>query len=333
MQKYFKFNLKATQNETDNKCSLEIAPLNKGVGVSLGNLFRRFLLLNTNGAAMCAVEIENVVHEFSTLNHVTEATNLIILNLRKIIFSLDFDIYPLFQITKVLLQNAKAGKIYAKDLIVPTGVKIINPDCYIATINKDNALKLKISVCNGFSFHTHEENKQYCEHGTIATDSDYSPVTNVNYRIEKYQISKDRIAEKLFLEVTTNGSVSAKTAIGDAAVVINKHIEQFQSWSQNEDPETILATSFEEEAPEDEIFLTKPIEHLNLTVRCYNSLKGYGIKLISELAELEISEIKTIKNLGPKSLAEIKDKFNELNLKFGTVTKKPTNKVTIDEEE
>ena len=330
MIKYLKFNFnRKVISESQNKCVVEIAPLNRGMSLTLGNALRRILLSHIPGTAMYAVQIENMIHEFATLPYVSESGVNIILNLRKIIFSADRDIYSQDETITVILKNTNKGVITAKDLILPTGVEIINPDAYIATISKNNALQLKILLRISFGYFTFNDNKKNVEHGIIATDSDYSPVKLATFRVSDYQVSKNASGESLHLEVETNGSISPKAAIGHAAMILSKYSNCFAEWSETLDAEENI---FEEATQmQKEIILSKSIENLDLTVRCYNTLKRAGIEKISELVNLDEAAILSLKNMGQKSFEEIKEKLKLLNLSFASSTSTVDAEDVIDE--
>lgn len=314
MIKYDNFSIESELVDGEHKMRLNISPLDKGFGLTLGNALRRILLVSVRGVGMFGVQIDGVVHEFSSVKNIQETVVKIILNLRKIIFALDLDLYPIGEKAIIMLQEHKEGLITANDLILPTGVKVINPKFVIANAKKANVLKMKIFVQNGVGYKPFSENKNIVEFGTIATDSDFSPVVNVKYNVEDYQLTKEETVERLTMEIETDKSVSAKQAFSDALSALQQPLSRLDLWVNDKLDDNEEAENNRQVSEENFLAEKTPIEHLNLTVRCYNSLKNANINFVNEIKVMSETELLKIKNMGARSLEEIKMKLQDLNL-------------------
>jgi len=287
-----------------------IEPLERGYGHTLGNVLRRILISSIPSAAATSIKIEGVFHEFSTIPGVREDTTEIILNLKKLVLRSSSE-------EPVTLKIDKKGKceIYAKDIIAPSEVEVVNKDLYIASLNKKGKLKMEINVDRGRGYVSAEENKGNTEViGLIPIDSIFTPVLNVSYDVDLTRVGYKTNYDKLTLRIKTDGSITPDFALSQAAKIFSDHMGVLMGIT-----EVVMFESFkkEEEIPEVEEDIS--IEELNLSVRAYNCMKKEGIDNISTLCDYSEQQLLSIRHLGIKSLDEIKSKLEEreLSLKEG----------------
>lgn len=289
-----------------------LSPLERGFATTLGNALRRVLLSSLPGASMFAIEIDGARHEFSALDGVEEDVTAIILNLKNLVINIDEENADPKSIT-VDIVGPKV--LTAGDLETPYGVSVVNKDLVIANVVTGGHLKMKIHVRNGRGYVTSEGNKtnRYtAKLGTIATDSSYSPVVKVNYSTEATRVGHDARYEKLILEVTTNGAITPQDAVVLASQILIAHLDGFTALTS--ETQNVLEVFKEPTSKKDEKISSTPITDLDLTVRSYNSLRRFGIDTIYELTQMSEEELMKARNLGRKSLKEIKDKLEELGL-------------------
>ncbi len=308
----------------------EAQTLERGFGLTLGNSLRRILLSNIIGSSSFAIKIRDVSHEFSTVPGVSENVVNIILNVKKINFIVDRKIIDDTAVAVASIVN-KSGVIKAQDLILPYGVEVANPDQVIAhcaktLAGKSQALNMEIFIRNSRGFLTFEDNKKYLKnHETkiisalktgqlVAIDSNFSPIVNVNYKVEKVTSTIDSDEEKLIINITTTGIIKPFEAIAQAANILIAHLQVFEKLAPVEDTEEIFEQ--EVEVTTENKALNLSILDLDLSVRSYNCLKRSGIETIKDLVTKTLEEVQNIKNLGKKSLKEIIDKMEENTLTF-----------------
>ena len=321
MEKFSKLSYKEveTKKVNINETSFILKPLERGFANTLGNAVRRTLLSSISGVAPFAIKIAGAEHEFQTLSGVSEDVVQLILNLKTLKFEYNKEIFKDNEVIKVSL-NASAGEITGKDLILPAGVKVVDPDHYIATTAKAKALDLEIFLISGRGFISYEENKLTIEKRAnqiesslksgklIAIDSDFSPVERVSYEAVELNSSSAIIQEKLTINVKTDGSVTAADAIAQAAQILSAHLGIIADVS-NLEPEVVFQDVFEEDKKPS----SKPISitSLDLSVRSYNCLKRAQIETLDDLSKLTKKELSNIKNLGARSINEIIEKLAE----------------------
>lgn len=303
-----------TLNEEHNYGKFVVEPLERGFGLTLGNALRRVLLSALPGASVFAVDIDGARHEFEAIPGVVEDVMTIILNLKDLILKIDDD----SEETK-RLEIDKTGPctVTAKDINCPGLVSVVNPDLEIAHLAKDGHLHMSIFARCGRGYVTSETNKANNEHpnqlGRIDTDSNYSPVTRTSYEVEPTRVKHDSHFDKLTLEVWTNGSIKPQEAIANAVNILIAHLEQFANL------DNLKKVEFEEppvEVVEDNKVNETPIEDLDLSVRSYNCLKRANITTVYELTQKTEDEMMKVRNLGKKSLKEVKEKLASMNLSF-----------------
>lgn len=286
----------------------EVAPLERGYGITLGNSLRRILLSSLPGAAITSVKIEGVRHEFSTIPGVVEDVTEIILNLKGVVLKYSGD-----QIEKLTLNCEGEGVVTAGDFTGSADIEIINPDHHIATLESDGKLVLEATVERGRGYVTAEENQEHFEKviGLIPIDSSFSPITRANFRVENTRVGQVTDYDRLIMEVYTNGSISPEDAISLAAKIMVEHLELFLNLTDEISDVEIMV---EKEEEEKDRILETTIEELELSVRSSNCLKRAGINTVGELINKSEEDLMKVRNLGKKSLDEIKGKLAELNL-------------------
>lgn len=293
----------------DNYGRYEISPLERGYGTTLGNSLRRILLSSLPGAALTSVKVEGVKHEFSAIPGVVEDMTDLILNLKEVVVK-----YSGEEQTTIRLEAEGEGEVTAGDFHSSGDVQVVNKDHHIATLAEDGRLVLEATVDKGRGYHTAEENKDLFENnviGLIPIDSAYSPINKANFNIENTRVGQVTDYDRLVLEVSTNGSIHPDDAISLSAKIMVEHLELFINLTDEIEDVEIMVEVEEEE--KDKI-LDTTIEELELSVRSSNCLKRAGINTVEELVNKTEDDLMKVRNLGKKSLQEIKDKLDELEL-------------------
>ncbi|RCW53965.1 DNA-directed RNA polymerase subunit alpha [Halanaerobium sp. ST460_2HS_T2] len=292
----------------ENYGRYEISPLERGYGTTLGNSLRRILLSSLPGAALTSVKVEGVKHEFSAIPGVVEDMTDLILNLKEVVVK-----YSGEEQTTIRLEAEGEGEVTAGDFISSGDVQVVNKDHHIATLAEDGRLVLEATVDKGRGYHTAEENKDLFDNviGLIPIDSSYSPIERANFNIENTRVGQVTDFDRLVLEVNTNGSIHPDDAISLAAKIMVEHLELFINLTDEIEDVEIMVEVEEEE--KDKI-LDTTIEELELSVRSSNCLKRAGINTVEELVDKTEDDLMKVRNLGKKSLQEIKDKLDELDL-------------------
>lgn len=286
-----------------------IEPLERGFGTTLGNALRRVLLSSLPGASTYAINVEGVHHEFSVIEGVTEDVTSIILNLKDLVLSIDGD-------EEVVLTIDKKGEgpVYASDILLPTGVEVINKELVIANLAANGHLQMDIFARNGRGYVQADVNKKELKSiGMIPTDSNYSPVERVSYIVEPTRVGENEKYDRLIMEIMTNGSKTCQEVLALAAKIVIEHLNLFVELN-----DLALDTKVMADEEEDNGFkvLDMPIEDLDLSVRSYNCLKRANIQTVQELVNRTEDDMNKIRNLGKKSLKEIKEKVVELGLSY-----------------
>ncbi|MDY6430706.1 MAG: DNA-directed RNA polymerase subunit alpha [Bacilli bacterium] len=293
-----------------------ITPLERGYGLTLGNALRRVLLSSLPGASVCGVEIEGVRHEFSTIPGVEEDVTAIILNLKDLVLKIETESNELQRI-EVDVNGKDTPVLRGSDLELPALVSIVNPEFEIAHLNPNGHLKMTIFAGKGRGYVTSEvnkvERKGLDKVGAIATDSNYSPVLKVAYSVDATRVGHDSSYDKLTLEVTTNGSMKPYEAVALAAQLISMHLKAFVNLQETVKEINLVK---EEVKQEENKFQNMLIEELDLSVRSNNCLKRAGIASVLELTQKSEDEMMKVRNLGKKSLKEVKEKLAGMGLHF-----------------
>ena len=283
-----------------------IEPLEPGFGYTLGNSLRRTLLSSIPGAAISSVKIEGVLHEFSTIQGVTEDVTDIVLNVKGMVIRSELE-----EPGTVYLKAKGPGEVKAGDISPPAGVEILNPDLHIATLGSRASLEMEMTVERGVGYRTADQNKSARDPiGVIPVDSIYSPVRKVSYAVEATRVEQMTDRDRLILDVQTDGSVSPREAVASAGTTLVELANLFAEMTES--PGLSLGPAAGDGEVSDDLRL--PIEELNLSVRSYNCLKREGVNTVGELVQKSEQELTDIRNFGQKSIDEVKDKLEELGL-------------------
>ncbi|UWD34911.1 DNA-directed RNA polymerase subunit alpha [Mycoplasma cottewii] len=303
--------LKEGQDKNYGKFS--VSPLERGFGTTLGNAIRRTLLAATPGASVYAIRIAGAAHEFTSIPGIVENVTKIILNIKQLVLKIDSEMYKDEESVEIKIKTNVEGEVYASDLEVPAGVEILSKDLLIATVSEGGVLDLVLYAKNSRGYKSFKDNKneRNIEPGMITIDSNYSPIVKVAYAVDSTKIGKSIDLEQLELEVETDGSITAVEAVSIAAKVLVAHLEFFVNLNHEISDVEIIGLENDEEKE-----LDKTIEELDLTQRSLNCLKRAGIDTLRELISKNEDEIGSIRNLGRKSLKEIKEKVAQLRLTF-----------------
>ena len=286
-------------------------PLERGYGTTLGNSLRRILLSSLPGAAITSIRIDGVLHEFSTIPGVRDDVTNIVLNLK----SLCFKMYS--EEPRVLRLDIKGEKeVSAADIITDPDVEILNTDLHIATLNEDGELHIEMTVERGKGYVAAEKNKKP-DHviGVIPIDSIFSPVQRVNYTVQDTRVGNVTDYDKLILEVWTDGSIRPEESVSRAAAILISHFKLFQNMAgipEEEEEEEVLPP--EPEEPDASKVLETTIDDLDLSVRSFNCLKRANINTVADLVSKTEEDMMKVRNLGRKSLEEVKKKLEEYDL-------------------
>ena len=304
------------QSKSGDNGSFSLQPLERGYGTTIGNAMRRVLMTSIPGAAITHVKIEGVQHEFSTIEGVKEDVADIIMNLKKIRFKL-MDNEP----DKVVLSLKGKKSFTAKNIQEASDQFIIlNPDEYITEVNSKGKLDIEIRIGIGKGYVPSEDNdKPNLPVGTLSIDSIFNPVTNVTFNIQPVPGAKDPI-EILSLDVTTDGSITAKDAISYSATYLREHFKFIEAISN---PSVLeISDGVSDETMALRKLLNQTIDEMELSVRSYNCLQAAGIKFIHELVSKEENQMLKYKNFGRKSLTELVEKLDSMGLHFGMAVDK-----------
>lgn len=284
-----------------------VEPLERGYGTTLGNSLRRILLSSLPGAAVTSIQIDGVLHEFSTVEGVEEDVASIILNIKKLALKIYSDE------EKVIEIDVKGdGTVTAADITHDSDVEILNPDLYIATIAKGGHLRMRMYANRGRGYARADQNKREdLPIGVIPIDSIYTPVSRVNFQVENTRVGQLAHFDKLSLDVWTDGSIGPKEAIALGAKIFTEHLNIFVGLTDEAQTAEIMV---EKEEDQKEKVLEMTIEELDLSVRSYNCLKRAGINTVHELANKSEDDMMKVRNLGRKSLEEVRVKLEDLGL-------------------
>lgn len=284
-----------------------IEPLERGYGTTLGNSLRRILLSSLPGAAVTSVRIDGVLHEFSTISGVVEDTTDIVLNLKGLLVKMHED-----EPVTLHFVTESAGEVRAGDFQTPSSVEILNPDLHIATLSEDTRLEMEITVAKGRGYVSAERNKSGEQPiGVIAIDSIFTPVRRVNFRVEDTRVGQVTDYDRLILEVWTDGSIAPNEAVSLSAKILTEHLRFFIGLDEDADGMEIMV---EKEEEEKDRLMEMTIEELDLSVRSYNCLKRAGINTVEELTRRSEEDMMKVRNLGKKSLQEVREKLAALEL-------------------
>ena len=294
-------------DEDGNYGKFVVEPLERGYGTTLGNALRRILLSSLPGAAVTSVKIDGVLHEFSTIPGVKEDVTEIILNLKKLAIRLNGDN------TKRVIINAVGPKeVTAADIIGDSDIEIFNPDLHIATLEENATLVMEVNLARGRGYVPAEMNKtESTPISVIPVDSIYTPVRKVNFTVENTRVGQVTDYDRLVLEIWTDGSITPEEGVSIGAKIMQEHLNLF---IQLTDTTGTMEIMVEKEEDQKEKALEMTIEELELSVRSFNCLKRAAINTVEELTQKSEEDMMKVRNLGKKSLDEVKVKLEELGL-------------------
>jgi DNA-directed RNA polymerase subunit alpha len=306
-----------------------VEPLERGYGVTLGNSLRRVLLSSIPGAAITYVEIDKVLHEFSTIPGVKEDTTELLLNLKDVFVKVHRNgSGEKHDPKKIHIDRKGEGIVTGADITCPEDIEIVNPEAYIATISDEDArlsMEMTIETNKGYVLPERQERRSQMGIGVIPMGAAFTPVRKVNYTVEATRMGSNTNLERLVLEVYTNGTITPQAAISEAAKILSQYFSLFSSFRTGDgrlieaDPRLLEDRS---DAPH------LRIEELDFSVRTYNCLKKANILTINELVQYTENDLMQIRNFGKKSLTEVREKLGQLalSLKGGTT-------VNVDDDE
>lgn len=315
MQKFERANFEVKEYiESEHYGKFVIEPLERGFGTTIGNALRRVLLSSLPGAAVYSIKIDGIYHEFTSIPGVEEDVTMMILNIKKLIMKIDNDDVYTLRISAKGPMTVTAG-----DIICPTGVEMLNTDLEIAHLAEGATLEMELKARNGRGYISADKNKALYQGasqgiGTIYTDSIYTPIDRISYEVEPARVGQDARYDRLIFEIWTNGSITPQMSLALGSKILIDHLD-------------LLTTVHEAVAEMDSCMkdangeviskgLVMMIEDLDLSVRSYNCLKRAGIQTVEELTQKTEDEMMRVRNLGKKSLKEVKDKIYELGLSF-----------------
>ena len=294
-------------DEDGNYGKFVVEPLERGYGTTLGNALRRILLSSLPGAAVTSVKIDGVLHEFSTIPGVKEDVTEIILNLKKLAVRLNGDS------TKRVIINAVGPKeVTAADIIGDAEMELFNPELHIATLEENATLVMEINLARGRGYVPAEANKtESTPISVIPVDSIYTPVRKVNFTVENTRVGQVTDYDRLVLEIWTDGSITPEEGVSIGGKIMQEHLNLFIQLTDATDAMEIMV---EKEEDQKEKALEMTIEELELSVRSFNCLKRAAINTVEELTQKSEEDMMKVRNLGKKSLDEVKAKLEELGL-------------------
>ncbi|HMA64553.1 MAG TPA: DNA-directed RNA polymerase subunit alpha [Chitinispirillaceae bacterium] len=294
-----------------NYGKVTVEPLERGWGHTIGNSIRRILMSSLQGAAVTSIRIDNAVHEYSTIDGVTEDVSDIILNIKQLRLKLlaDHD-------ATLKLEVSGNGEVKASDIEKNPDVQILNPDLHIATINSDAKLKIEMKVSDGRGYVSAENNRRDDDPiGTIPIDALFSPVVKVNYIVENTRVGQRTDLDKVIFDIWTDGSLNVEDAVGYASKLLYDHLEVFINFEGEFEP--VQETIRDEKTEKLRQLLKMRVDELELSVRSNNCLRAANIHTLADLVRNQESDMLKYKNFGRKSLIELNQVLANLGLTFG----------------
>src|SRR5512133_429523 len=294
-----------------NYGKVTVEPLERGWGHTIGNSIRRILMSSLQGAAVTSIRIDNAVHEYSTIDGVTEDVSDIILNIKQLRLKLlaDHD-------ATLKLEVSGHGEVKASDIEKNPDVQILNPDLHIATINSDAKLKIEMKVSDGRGYVSAENNRRDDDPiGTIPIDALFSPVVKVNYIVENTRVGQRTDLDKVIFDIWTDGSLNVEDAVGYASKLLYDHLEVFINFEGEFEP--VQETIRDEKTEKLRQLLKMRVDELELSVRSNNCLRAANIHTLADLVRNQESDMLKYKNFGRKSLIELNQVLANLGLTFG----------------
>ncbi len=297
--------------QTEDYGRYQVEPLEPGFGVTLGNALRRVLLSSLPGAAITSIRIDNVYHEFTTIDNVREDVTQIVMGVKKIRLRLFTD-----RPVTIMLEANGPGVVTAADMICPPDVEIVNVDQPIATLDsKEAVLGMELTVEKGRGYVSAEE-REDAPIGVIPVDAIYTPVHKVNYTVENVRVGQTTDFDRLVLELWTDGTITPDEAVSQSAQILVKHLQLVADFALNIDEASELQAPSGIAIPST-VYET-PIEDFNLSVRAYNCLKRAGITKAGQVLEMTVDDLLAVRNFGRKSLYELQEKLSNHSMLEGT---------------
>ena len=284
-----------------------IEPLERGYGTTLGNSLRRVLLASLPGTAVSDIQIDGVLHEFSAVDGVIEDVTQIVLNVKKLKLKSYAD-----DSLKAEIDVVGPATVTANDIKADDDLEILDPEQFICTVAEGGHLHMQMTIKNGRGYTPAEQNKtDETPIGVLPVDSIFTPVEKVNYQVENTRVGKRNDFDKLTIDIWTNGSIGPREAISLSAKILTEHLTSFVNLTEEAKSADMM---IEKEETQKEKKLEMTIEELDLSVRSYNCLKRAGINTVQELTEKSEADMMRVRNLGRKSLVEVKEKLADLGL-------------------
>ena len=296
----------------------EFRPLEPGFGVTIGNALRRILLSSLEGFAINTIRIAGVEHEFSSVPGVKEDVTNIILNLKQVRFK---QVVEEFENEKVSITVENTTEFKAGDISkYLTGFEVLNPDLVICHLDSKASMQIELTINKGRGYVPADENREFCtDVNVLPIDSIYTPIRNVKYAVEPYRAEQKTDYDKLVLEVTTDGSIHPKDALKEAAKILIYHFMLFSDEKITlENPDQEENQEFDEEVLHMRQLLKTKLVDMNLSVRALNCLKAAEVETLGDLVQYNKTDLLKFRNFGKKSLSELDDLLESLNLSFGT---------------
>ena len=305
--------------ENDSKFGkFEFRPLEPGFGTTIGNALRRILLSSLEGYAINTIKINGVEHEFATVPGVREDVTNIILNLKQVRFK---KVVDEFETEKISLTISDSNEFKAGELSkYLTGFEVLNPELVICHLDSKATIQIEITINKGRGYVPADENREFCSDvNQIAIDSIYTPIRNVKYTVEPFRVEQKTDYDKLLLEITTDGSIHPKDALKEAAKILIYHFMLFSDEKITmEDAANLENEEFDEEVLHMRQLLKTRLVDMNLSVRALNCLKAADVETLGDLVQFNKNDLLKFRNFGKKSLTELDDLLESLNLSFGT---------------
>ena len=315
MQKFERAHFEVKEyDESQHYGKFVFEPLERGFGTTIGNALRRVLLSSLPGAAVFSIKVDGVYHEFTSIPGIVEDVTAIILNIKTLVMSIQDD-----EIYTVRISKQGPGAVTGADIICPEGVEVISKDLHICTLEEGGMLEMELQARIGRGYVSADTNKQLYQTpnqplGIIYTDSIYTPIEKVSYNVEPTRVGQDAHYDKVALEIWTDSSLSPAEAVALASKILIDHLELLTNVHEAvNDMESVMK---EAQGEVQNKGLVMMIEDLDLSVRSYNCLKRAGIQTVEELTQRTEDEMMRVRNLGKKSLKEVKDKIYDLGLSF-----------------
>lgn len=315
MQKFERAHFEIKEyNDSEHYGKFVFGPLERGFGTTIGNALRRVLLSSLPGAAVFSIKVDGVYHEFTSIPGVVEDVTAIILNIKTLVMKIQDD-----EVYTLRISKQGPGAVKGEDIICPEGVEILSKDLHICTLEEGGSLEMELQARVGRGYVSADTNKQLYQTpnqplGIIYTDSIYTPIEKVSYTVDPARVGQDANYDKVTLEVWSDSSISPAESVALASKILIDHLELLTNVHEAvNDMESVMK---EAQGEVQNKGLVMMIEDLDLSVRSYNCLKRAGIQTVEELTQRTEDEMMRVRNLGKKSLKEVKDKIYDLGLSF-----------------